>query len=138
MPIGARITFAAPNHPVPNLAADSEWIEAPFWLWSASAPRRRRLFVRRRDKDCLLLTDRRRIEVELPLAEGGDASRAVKVLADLPSQGIKLRSRALATTLFARLVLADLFIHGIGGAKYDQLTDELIRRFFGLVPLIIW
>ncbi len=38
------------------------------------------------------------------------------------------------TTLFARLVLSDLFIHGIGGAKYDQLTDELIRGFFGLTP----
>ena len=41
---------------------------------------------------------------------------------------------ALVTTLFARLVLSDLFIHGIGGAKYDQLTDELIRSFFGLAP----
>ena len=31
--------------------------------------------------------------------------------------------------------LADLFIHGIGGGKYDALTDELIRRFYGLEPL---
>ena len=36
------------NHPVPNLATDGEWIEAPFWLWSSASPRRRRLFVRRR------------------------------------------------------------------------------------------
>jgi hypothetical protein len=122
------------NHPAPNLATDGEWAEAPFWLWSASAPRRRRLFVRRRDHDTLVLSDRRRIEVELPLAEGSDGGRAVEVFAGLPTRGIKLRSRALATTLFARLVLADLFIHGIGGAKYDQLTDELIRRFFGLAP----
>ena len=26
------------------------------------------------------------------------------------------------------------FIHGIGGAKYDQLTDLLIQRFFNLEP----
>ena len=47
---------------------------------------------------------------------------------------LKIRSRALITTLWARLVLGDLFLHGIGGAKYDQLTDLLIERFFGLTP----
>jgi hypothetical protein len=40
----------------------------------------------------------------------------------------------LLTTLFARLILGDLFLHGIGGAKYDQVTDELARRFFGFAP----
>ncbi|MBC8555449.1 MAG: hypothetical protein H8D23_38025, partial [Candidatus Brocadiales bacterium] len=29
---------------------------------------------------------------------------------------------------------SDLFIHGIGGAKYDQITDEIIREFFGVEP----
>jgi hypothetical protein len=120
------------NHPAPNLAEDGEWMEAPFWLWSTASPRRRRLFVRR-DGDRLTLSNRRRIEFDLPLP-AGDASSAVEVLADLPRRGIKLRSRALITTLFARLLLSDLFIHGIGGAKYDQLTDEIVRRFFGLEP----
>jgi hypothetical protein len=36
--------------------------------------------------------------------------------------------------MYARLVLSDLFLHGIGGAKYDQLTDLIITRFFGLTP----
>jgi len=27
-----------------------------------------------------------------------------------------------------------LFIHGIGGAKYDRITDLLIRRYFGCAP----
>src|SRR5438270_9519718 len=45
-----------------------------------------------------------------------------------------LRPRALITTMYARLVLSDLFIHGIGGAKYDELTDLIIRRFFGIEP----
>ena len=49
----------------------------------------------------------------------------------LAGAGCKVRSRALTTTLFARLLLADLFLHGIGGGKYDELTDELMRRFFG-------
>ena len=33
-------------HPAPDLAADGEWLEAPFWVWSADDPRRRHLFVR--------------------------------------------------------------------------------------------
>jgi hypothetical protein len=48
--------------------------------------------------------------------------------------GFKVRSRALTTTLYARLFLGDLFIHGIGGAKYDELTDEIVRRFYGFEP----
>ena len=47
---------------------------------------------------------------------------------------MKLRTRALVTTMFARLLLADLFIHGIGGAKYDQVTDAICERFFGFQP----
>src|SRR5262249_54597494 len=35
---------------------------------------------------------------------------------------------------FARLFVGDLFIHGIGGGKYDELTDEIIRRFYGIEP----
>jgi hypothetical protein len=56
---------------------------------------------------------------------------AAERLAAWEGQGIKLRTRALATTLFARLVLADLFIHGIGGAKYDQVTDHICELFWG-------
>ena len=36
--------------------------------------------------------------------------------------------------MFARLLLADLFIHGIGGAKYDHVTDAISLRFFGVLP----
>jgi hypothetical protein len=30
------------------------------------------------------------------------------------------------------LCLCDLFIHGIGGAKYDRITDRLIECYFGI------
>jgi hypothetical protein len=70
----------------------------------------------------------------LALSPEGDASRAAEQLAELAAQGVWLRTRALITTLFARLCLSDLFLHGIGGAKYDQVTDAIIERFFGLKP----
>jgi hypothetical protein len=36
--------------------------------------------------------------------------------------------------MFARLMLGDLFVHGIGGAKYDELGDEVVRGFFRVEP----
>ncbi len=36
--------------------------------------------------------------------------------------------------MFARVILGDLFIHGIGGAKYDELGDEIFHQFFGIEP----
>ncbi len=46
----------------------------------------------------------------------------------------KLRPRALTLTLFARVCLGDFFIHGIGGGKYDEVTDTIIRDYFGITP----
>jgi hypothetical protein len=61
------------------------------------------------------------------------ASNAELVLDDSLGEW-RIRPRALSLTMFARLLACDLFIHGIGGAKYDQITDDIIRRFFGVEP----
>ena len=45
-----------------------------------------------------------------------------------------LRPRALTLTLFARLALSDLFLHGIGGGKYDEVTDLILADYFGVEP----
>lgn len=126
-----RVRSAA--HPVPDLAIEDDWLEAPFWIWDRDNPRRRRLFVRHAG-DEIVLSDRAAIACSLPLSPEGDAGRAAEQLAELAARGIRLRTRALITTLFARLCLGDIFLHGIGGAKYDQVTDLLIERFFGLKP----
>ena len=119
-------------HPVPALDRMDDWLEAPLWIWTESDPRRRRLFVRHR-KDELLLSDREQFEAALPLVPE-NAAAAVERWAALSANGIRLRTRALITTMAARLLLGDLFVHGIGGAKYDQLTDRIIERFFGVAP----
>ncbi|MFO0805137.1 MAG: hypothetical protein U0791_18680 [Gemmataceae bacterium] len=49
----------------------------------------------------------------------------------LPEQ---IRPRALTLTLFARLLIGDFFLHGIGGGKYDEVTDAIIRNYFGIEP----
>lgn len=121
------------NHPVPELLADDDWLEAPYWVWRDDRPRRRRLFVRRRPQ-ALELMDRDEKFAELPLTAGATDGLAIEALAELAQRGIKLRTRALMTTLFARLVLGDMFLHGIGGAKYDEVTDLLFRRFYGVEP----
>lgn len=48
--------------------------------------------------------------------------------------GCALAPKALALTLFSRLFLADLFVHGVGGGRYDRVTDGVISRFFGVAP----
>jgi hypothetical protein len=121
------------SHPVPDLAVDRDWLEAPYWLWTAESPSRRRLFVRNCSSG-LELTDRQQVKFCLPLREGADLQGAVERVTSLPREGIRLRPRALITTMYSRLLLSDLFLHGIGGAKYDQLTDLIIQRFFGLEP----
>jgi hypothetical protein len=117
--------------PVPDLAGQSGWLEAPFWIWSADDPRRRPLFARQ-SADEMTITDRQSCQIKLPLSADADGELAVEQLMGLSQRGIKIRTRALATTLFARLVLSDMFLHGIGGSKYDQVTDEIARQFFGV------
>jgi len=116
------------NHPVPDLASDGEWLETPLWIWAHPEVQRNRAYVRRVGNHWEL-SDRARLRVS-PLGAGG-AARWDEV--GFKSM-INVRPRALITTIFARLILSDLFIHGIGGAKYDELTDVLIRRFFGIEP----
>ncbi|MGE5194871.1 MAG: hypothetical protein ACM3U2_20455, partial [Deltaproteobacteria bacterium] len=118
-------------HPVPDLQEVDGWIEAPFRVWRAGDEVRRRVFARQEGGE-VRLSDGEDVFAALPLVPGKDACCAVKELQKLSARGIRFRTRALTTTMFARLCFADLFVHGIGGAKYDQMTDRIVARFFGL------
>jgi hypothetical protein len=124
-----RHDLKSKNHPVPDLARRGDSLEAPFWTWRADSPRRQRLFAARDAKGLQLF------EGEVPLARlGGDPPAWVDQWRTLERRGIKIRTRALTTTLFSRLLLADLFVHGIGGGKYDEVTDAILRRHFEREP----
>jgi hypothetical protein len=53
-------------------------------------------------------------------------------IADL--RRLAVRPKALTLTAFMRLCLADLFVHGVGGGRYDRVTDAVITDYFGIVP----
>ncbi len=120
-------------HPVPELRERDGWIETPFWVWRGGESQRQPLFVRSTGRRVELARGQAPIG-ELRLHPEAEATEGVADLAGLAQAGWKVRTRALTTTLFARLCLADLFIHGIGGAKYDEITNRILERFCGLTP----
>ncbi len=123
------------HHPVAALTRQDDWLETPFWVWRAGQPRRRALLARQLRRVVELRIDGEdEILVALPLSPDREACSAVERLRELPHRAIRLRTRALTTTMFSRFLLGDLFIHGIGGAKYDELGDEISQRFFGVEP----
>ena len=123
------------HHPVAALTRTDDWLEAPFWIWRAGRARRRAHQAPQRARVVdLRIAGEDEVLVSLPLTPDGEACCAVERLRELTAASIRLRTRALTTTMFARFFLGDLFIHGIGGAKYDELGDEIARRFFGIDP----
>ncbi|WP_442483651.1 hypothetical protein [Aeoliella sp. SH292] len=116
--------------PMPNLAQHQGWIEAPLWVWCVNEPARRPLFVKQLGSSIQLSN---RAGWSTTISDSSHDAVA-QGLADIAARGVKIRTRALTTTLFARLVLGDLFLHGIGGAKYDEVADDLARRLWGCPP----
>ncbi|MFH1109852.1 MAG: hypothetical protein V1790_11755 [Planctomycetota bacterium] len=127
-----RKKFRVRGHqrPIPDLAVRSmEW-ELPVWAHRRGEPRRR-LFVASRGGSVRLLADREAIGV-FAMDDLRAFDELISPLAGPRSW--RLRPRALTLTIWARLFLADLFIHGIGGAKYDRISDAIIADYYGLAP----
>jgi hypothetical protein len=120
------------NHPVPDLARDGDFLETPFWGWRAGKGRRNRLFARL-TPGCVELRAGTEPWPALP-SPVANPRAAIGAWQGLEKDGYKIRTRALSNTLYARLFLGDLFIHGIGGGKYDELTDAILLQFYGCEP----
>jgi hypothetical protein len=126
-----RHKVRAAGRPVPPLILRDDTVELPFWVLRPGEPRRR-LFATARGDAVELATDNRRVGV-LPRA---DLARHAFHAEPWPLErdGWAVRPRALTLSAFARLFLADLFIHGIGGAKYDELMEEFCAAWLGVEP----
>ncbi len=118
------------QRPVPDLLCRADRVELPVWTYDQQEARQRLFVARGRGKVALLagadhmgdvaVEDLDRVETALPAIRNA-TTRA-------------LRPRALSLTTWARLLGCDVFIHGIGGAKYDRITDRLVQRYFGVDP----
>ncbi|MCE9631982.1 MAG: hypothetical protein K8S94_14865 [Planctomycetia bacterium] len=126
------------GRPMPDLAvrhdASGEWIEVPWWMWSRDDPRRRRVFANTATTGVLALSDMDTLRIELPITADTSPSKWVDALSRMEEHSIRLRPRAIVTTLVSRLLVADVFVHGIGGAAYDSITDDIVCRLVGSDP----
>jgi len=103
------------------------WIELPFWLLRPDA-KPCTLFVEN-NKSYKNLYDGKHYLGRLELSSAGQLKKI------LESSDYFIRPKAVTLTLFVRLLLADWFIHGVGGAKYEYITDYLLRHYYRLEEL---
>jgi hypothetical protein len=120
-------------HPAPDLQLREGTLELPFWGWHRDRPRRQRLFAAHR-RDVWEFGFWEEGWQSLPVVWPAQERHQPQALQELSELGWRIRSRALTTTLFARLFLGAGFIHGLGGGLYDQVTDRLMQDFFGVAP----
>ncbi|MFO0912363.1 MAG: hypothetical protein U0795_05375 [Pirellulales bacterium] len=117
-------------HPAPDLQQHAPWCEIPLWIWSRDCPLRKPAWARSDGTD-LIVGDGGELSLRFSARSLDEFTHAWHAAA----QGsVRLRPRALVTTLFLRTWLSDQFLHGIGGAKYDLVTDRLIQELFGVAP----
>jgi hypothetical protein len=79
--------------------------------------------------------------VELPLWRArptGERIRAydsdVQLWLEDPARAPRLFPRALLLTALVRLGFCDVFVHGTGGARYDQAMERWVQMWLGVAP----
>ena len=116
--------------PSPNLLIKKNLTGVPFWIWK-EGDKRRKIFILKEEEKNYLYNDSYG-KIFLIEKDGLKSLFSLKTI--LKERGLKIRPKALLLTLYNRLFISDLFIHGLGGAKYDLVTDEIIREFFKVEP----
>jgi len=108
-------------NPFPDLGENGNGVETLFWKVKSS--HRVPLYVKHAENGLMLA-----------FKGGTPVDSAEKLKEICVDNGIKIWPRAVALSLLQRLGLGDLFIHGVGGAKYDKITDTLIEELFETKP----
>ena len=120
------------GQPVPSLQRESDWVELPFWLYRQSDSTRSRLWIRKTHAGYVLGSGGTSEQLNWTLRCESTDSPLGECIEEWIGQDVCIRPRALMTTLFLRVFVAEGFVHGIGGGLYDRLTDRLIERFLGV------
>jgi len=116
--------------PSPSLIIKENLIEVPFWIWK-EGDQRKKFFILRDEGRNYLYNDSYG-KIFLMVKNSLKSLSSLKIF--LKEKKLKIRPKALLLTLYNRLFISDLFIHGLGGARYDLVTDEIIREFFKVEP----
>ena len=125
----AKHGITNPVEPTPNLHRAAGEVELPFWVWRRGE-RRRPMRVSPAGQGWALRDGNAEYA---ELSPDSAPARAAERLSEKNSR-LKVRPRALAMTMFFRLFCCDMFIHGMGGARYERVNDAIIREFFGVEP----
>lgn len=113
------------NHPVANLKVITDLVEIPFWVWQPGTNQRSRLCIKKQNGTVELIALQANKETHIT-----HLNSALSTEHSALSLPWKIRPKALITSMMFRLFVADLFVHGIGGAVYDELTDRIFQRFW--------
>lgn len=101
--------------------------ELPFWLFSPEGGRTS-LFVTSNKSDQIAIGTASTQVASLDAKYVNGKTELLKN--SLTESGYRLRPKAVSLTLFARLYLADLFVHGVGGARYEHVTDHILQYYY--------
>jgi len=109
-------------NPFPDLAEADGFIETVFWKTEANE--RRPVWVKPETDGAftIMIDGGRRIDGAGALME------------ECAKNSARIWPRAVALSLMGRVFISDLFVHGLGGAKYDLITDRLIPPLYGIKP----
>lgn len=121
--------ISGPDRPMPDLTISDDAVELPLWLDHESNGQRERATLRRGGGEQAWV-----LESDGEAFEFTREADPTALLQWLRPRRLRLAPRALSLTIFLRLCVCDLFIHGIGGGHYDQVSDRLIRDYFGIKP----
>lgn len=114
-------------NPFPNLKISGERCELPFWVVDHENRVRHVLEVQQDGDVTRLIANDQTID-------SFTGSISSDALEPMLLQNIQLVPRGAMITAFLRLLFSDLFVHGVGGARYDQFTDEFIRTWWNCEP----
>ncbi|NLF31442.1 MAG: hypothetical protein GX591_11230, partial [Planctomycetes bacterium] len=117
-----------PAQPVSDLRTADGAVEVPLWAFRGEKGREPLYVVAAGDT----------IELRTPAGPlirlPADPDGATDAIAAFSASGGWIAPRALTLTMFLRAFVADVFIHGTGGARYDVLGDALTEAWYDWKP----
>lgn len=121
-----------PLSPFPNLGISSNGVELPFWVYKAKQERSSLSLRFDQAKTWICAGEKGILDIDASYLKHKKIEHLVDAIRGLEDSGYKIRPKALMLTLFARLFLSDLWVHGVGGAEYEELNDALAQKIFAV------